>query len=204
MRRIADRDPKRMRVLLIHCHPRPDSFSAALRDAARAALEQAGHEVELRDLYAEGFVPAMGAAERSTYHDAPGNLAGIEEHVASLRRAEALLLVYPTWWYGMPAMLKGWFDRVWAPGVAFRLGEGAIEPLLTNIRRIAVVTTYGSPAWLLWYIGRIDRKLIGRGIARLCARGCRVEWLSLTRMDHRTRRECETFRSRVRAHFARW
>lgn len=193
-----------MHVLLIFCHPRADSFSAALRDAAMEGLRAAGHTVELRDLYAEGFDPALSAEERGRYHDVSDNLAGIEDHVASLRRADALLLVHPTWWYGMPAMLKGWFDRVWAPGVAFRLGAGAIEPLLTNIRRIGVVTTYGSPSWLLWYIGRIDRKLIGRGIRRLCAKECRVEWLTLTRMDQRTREECEAFAGRVRARLAAW
>lgn len=193
-----------MRVLLIHSHPREDSLSAALRDAAQAALTGAGHEVEVRNLYAEGFQPALTAEERGRYHDLSDNLVGIEDHVESLRRAEALLLVYPTWWYGMPAMLKGWFDRVWAPGVAFRLGDGAIEPMLTNIRKIGVVTTYGSPHWLLWYIGRIDRKLLGRGIRRLCAKGCKVEWLTLTRMDQRTRPECEAFVGRVRAHLSRW
>lgn len=193
-----------MRVLMIHAHPREDSLSAALRDAAKAALEGAGHEVELRNLHAEGFDPVMGAEERARHHDIPRNLEGIGDHVASLRRAEALVLVYPTWWYGMPAMMKGWFDRIWAPGVAFNLGAGAIEPLLTNIRRIAVVTTYGSPTWLLWYVGRIDRKLVGRGIRRLCAKDCRVDWLSLTRMDHRTRPECERFVAKVRAHFAKW
>jgi putative NADPH-quinone reductase len=193
-----------MRVLMIYVHPRDDSLCAALRDAARAALESAGHQVELRDLYAEGFRPALSAEERGRYNDADENLAGVEDHVDSLRRADALLLVHPTWWYGMPAMLKGWFDRVWAPGVAFRLGAGAIEPLLTNIRRIGVVTTYGSPQWLLWYIGRIDRKLIGRGIRRLCARDCKVEWLTLTWMDQRSRAECEAFVGRVRSHLARW
>lgn len=193
-----------MHVLMIYCHPREDSLCAALRDAARQALEGAGHTVEVRDLYAEGFRPALSAEERGAYHDVPDNLTGIEDHVASLRRAEALLLVHPTWWYGMPAMLKGWFDRVWAPGVAFRLGAGAIEPLLTNIRRIGVVTTYGSPTWLLWYIGRIDRKLIGRGIRRLCAKDCRVEWVTLTRMDGRTRGECEAFVERVRDRLRKW
>ncbi len=193
-----------MHVLLVHAHPRADSLSAALRDAARSALESAGHTVEVRDLYAEGFDPAMDAEERGRHHDIPRNLEGIEDHVASLRRAEALLLVYPTWWYGMPAMLKGWFDRIWAPGVAFNLGDGAIEPLLTNIRRIGVVTTYGSPNWLLWYIGRIDRKLVGRGIRRLCAKGCTVEWHSLTRMDTRRRDECTAFIERVRQRLSRW
>ena len=193
-----------MHVLMIYAHPRADSLSAALCDAAKAALESAGHSVELRDLYAEGFQPALTAEERGAYHDTDNNLVGIEDHVASLKRAEALLLVHPTWWYGMPAMLKGWFDRVWAPGVAFRIGDGAIEPLLTNIKRIGVVTTYGSPTWLLWYIGRIDRKLIGRGLRRLCAKNCRVEWVTLTRMDQRTRPECEAFVHRVSAHFSSW
>jgi putative NADPH-quinone reductase len=193
-----------MKVLMIHAHPRADSLSAALRDAAKAALEGAGHRVELRDLYAEGFNPVLTAEERGRYHDIPDNLEGIEDHVASLRRAEALVLVHPTWWYGMPAILKGWFDRVWAPGVAFNLGSGAIEPALTNIRRITIVTTYGSPTWLLWYIGRIDRKLFGRGMRRLCAPDCKVEWVTLTRMDQRTRAECEAFVRRVRTHFAKW
>ena len=193
-----------MHVLMIFAHPREDSLSAALRDAARAALEGAGHTVELRDLYAEGFRAELTGDERGRYHDVDGNLEGIEDHVAALRRAEALVLVHPTWWYGMPAILKGWFDRVWAPGIAFTLGDGAIKPLLTNIRRIAVVTTYGSPTWLLWYIGRIDRKLIGRGLRRLCARDCKLEWVSLTRMDQRTRAECGAFVDRVRRHFARW
>jgi putative NADPH-quinone reductase len=193
-----------MRVLMIYCHPRPDSLCAALRDTAKAALEAAGHQVDLRDLYAEGFQPALTAEERGRYHDVSANLAGIEDHVESLRRADALLLVHPTWWYGMPAMLKGWFDRVWAPGVAFRLGEGAIEPMLTNIRRIGVITTYGSPHWLLWYIGRIDRKLFGRGIRRLCAEGCRTDWYTLTRMDHRSRSECAAFVARIGREMARW
>ncbi|WP_439548255.1 NAD(P)H-dependent oxidoreductase [Falsiroseomonas sp.] len=193
-----------MRILLVHSHPRADSLNTALRDAARESLEAAGHVVEVRDLYAEGFDPVLSAEERGVYHDVPDNCAAVADHVESLRAADALVLVYPTWWYGMPAMIKGWFDRVWAPGVAFKIGEGAIEPLLTNIKRIAVVTTYGSPTWLLWYIGRIDRKLMGRGIRRLCAKDCKVEWITLTRMDQRTRAECESFVARTRAHFRRW
>ena len=193
-----------MRILMIHAHPRTESYSAALRDAAQAALQAAGHVVEVRDLYAEGFAAALTADERERYHTEGENEVGIEDHVAALRRAEALVLVYPTWWYGLPAILKGWFDRVWSPGVAFRLGDGAIEPLLTNITRIAVVTTYGSPSWLLWYIGWPDKRLIGRGIRRLCAKGCRLDWLHLNRMDQRKAPELEAFLGKVRAHFSRW
>ena len=193
-----------MRVLLIYCHPRSDSYSAALRDATTAALTAAGHTVELRDLYTEGFGAVLSAEERARYHTEGANEAGVEDHVAALRRAEALVLVYPTWWYGMPALLKGWFDRVWSPGVAFRLGAGAIEPLLTNIKRIGVVTTYGSPSWLLWYIGWPDRKLIGRGIRRLCAKGCALDWVYLNAMDQRKPAELTAFLEKVRLHFSRW
>jgi NAD(P)H dehydrogenase (quinone) len=139
-----------MKVLMIACHPRADSYSAALREAAWEALTAAGHEVRLRDLHASGFVPVMSAEEHRVTNMPGANEAAVAQEAADLRWAEALVLVYPTWWYGMPAMLKGWFDRVWLPGIAFRIGPGAIEPLLTHIRRIAVVTTYGSPLWLLW------------------------------------------------------
>jgi hypothetical protein len=106
-----------MRVLLIFCHPRPDSFSAALRDAAVDGLTSSGHSVELRDLYAEAFDPVLSAHQSGTYFDEAESVHGVEDHVAALRRAEGLVLVYPTWWFGMPAMLKGWLDRAWLPGV---------------------------------------------------------------------------------------
>jgi NAD(P)H dehydrogenase (quinone) len=193
-----------MKVLVVHAHPRADSYSAALRDAALRGLRAAGHEVELRDLHAENFDPVMRSDERARYHDTSKNLTGIEADVAQLRAADALLLVYPTWWYGMPAMLKGWFDRVWVPGVTFTLGRGAIEPALTNIKRIGVVTTYGSPLWLLWYLGWPDRRVLGSGIRRLCAKGCALDWLYLTRMDQRDDADRRAFLARVEQRLARW
>ncbi len=193
-----------MRVLLVHCHPRADSLSAALADAAEASLLGGGHVVERRDLYAEGFSPAVTDKAHRQYMDFAANQQGVEEDVAQLQRAEALLLVYPTWWYGMPAVLKGWFDRVWVPGVTFVVSAGAIQPRLTNIRRIGVVTTYGSPLWLLLWLGWPDRRVIGGGIRRLCAKGCRLDWLYLTRMNFRTRTECTGFIDRVKARLSAW
>ena len=194
-----------MRVLVIYCHPRPDSFSAALRDAVLRGLAEAEHSVVLRDLYLEGFDPVLPAGQRGAFYDEGDNALGLGDHVAALRRAEGLVLVYPTWWFGMPAMLKGWFDRVWLPGVAFRLGgPKVLEPLLTDIRRIAVVTTYGSPGWMLWWVGWPDRRVVRRGLRPLCGRGCRVDWLGLTRMDVDSAARRERFLSAVRRHFSRW
>ena len=194
-----------MRILLIYCHPRPDSFSAALRDAAIEALTAASHTVETRDLYAERFDPALSSQERGVYFDKPDLPATIADHAASLRQAEGLLLVYPTWWFGMPAVLKGWLDRVWLPEVAFRLGGlRALVPLLTNLRRIGVVTTYGSPWWSLWWVGWPDRRIVRRGLRPLCASNCRVDWMGLTGMDADRPARRRRFVEKVWRGLARW
>lgn len=194
-----------MRVLLIYCHPRPDSFCAALRDAAVEVLRSNGHAVDVRDLYAEGFHPVLSAEERGHYYDETLNRRGVESHVASLQRAEALLLIYPTWWFGLPAMLKGWLDRAWVPGVAFRLdGNGGLQPQLAHIRRIGVVTTYGSPRWRLWLMGWPDWRLVRWGLRTLCAPHCRLDWLALAGMDTCTASERQRLSRRVRTRLAGW
>ena len=195
-----------MRVLVIYCHPIADSFSAALRDAAVDGLTSAGHSVELRDLYAEAFDPVLSTFQRGVYFsDETASMRGLEDHIASLRRAEGLVLVYPTWWFGMPAMLKGWLDRVWLPGVAFQLGGvKALVPLLTELRRIAVVTTYGSPWWLLCWVGWPDRRIVKRGLRPLCAAGCRIQWLGLTGMDTDRLDRRQRFVAKVKRHLTAW
>ena len=194
-----------MHVLLIYCHPNPDSFNAALRDAAVAGLTASGHSVESRDLYAEGFDPVLSRHQRDVYFDEAETVCGVEDHVAALRRAEGLVLVYPTWWFGMPAMLKGWLDRVWLPGVAFRLGGiKVMMPLLTNIRRIGVVTTYGSPWWLLWWVGWPDRRVVRRGLGPLCAPRCHIQWIGLTQMDVDSPTRRGRFLDRVRRSLSDW
>ena len=196
-----------MRVLVIYAHPLADSFAAALHRAVVAALRRGGHEVDDCDLYAEGFVPVLSAAERRDYNTPTPDLAGVATHVARLRAAEALVLCFPTWWYGMPAILKGYFDRVWAQGVAFRLpeGGGAILPALANIKKLWVVTTYGAPWWLIRLVLRDPvRAVILGGLARLCGRGTRTRFLALYNIDGASRARCAAFLARVERAFARF
>ena len=189
-----------MRVLVVFAHPLADSFAAALHRAVVETLRRNGHEVDDCDLYAEGFDPVLTAAERRVYNTPHPDLSGVTDHVRRLRAAEALVLCFPTWWYGMPAILKGWFDRVWATGVAFTLleGGGAIRPALHNIKKFAVVTTYGSPWWLMNLVLRapVRAVLIG-GLRRLCARDCRWIFLALSNIDGAAPARCARFLARV-------
>jgi NAD(P)H dehydrogenase (quinone) len=208
-----------MHAHVILAHPEPQSYNAHLAATARTTLEAQGWSVSISDLYQLDFDPRERAshyAERiapqrfdvqseqrnaSSGGTIPSDVAS---EIALLEKADLVILQYPMWWHLPPAMLKGWFDRVWLPGVVFRIGPGAIEPLLVNIRRISVVTTYGSPPWLLWYIGWPDFKVMNRGLRRLCAKDCRLDWLYLTRMDQRQRPELERFLGRVDGFFAEW
>jgi NAD(P)H dehydrogenase (quinone) len=189
-----------MRVLVVYAHPLADSFAAALHRTVVAALQRGGHRVDDCDLYAEGFQPVLTAAERRAYNTASPDLAGVTDYVARLKAAEAVVLCFPTWWYGMPAILKGWFDRVWTNGVAFTLpeGGGAIRPALHNIRKFAVVTTYGSPWWLMNLVLRapVRAVLIG-GLRRLCAPDCRWIFLALSNIDGASRTRCARFLAHV-------
>ncbi len=135
-------------------------------------LTARGWEVDLCDLYAEEFNPVLSAAERRGYHDTATNCAPVEPYVARLRAADALVFVFPVWNFGFPAILKGFIDRVFLPGVSFTLDQGLVAPALTNIRKMAAVTTYGATKWrailasdpprhvikrALWFVSRPDK-----------------------------------------------
>jgi NAD(P)H dehydrogenase (quinone) len=107
-----------MRVLVIYCHPVAESFASAAHRTVLEGLAEAGHEVTDVHLYAEHFDPVMSRQERLDYLNTERNERLVQRYDDQLAVAEALVLVYPSWWYGVPAMLKGYFDRVWQPGVA--------------------------------------------------------------------------------------
>jgi putative NADPH-quinone reductase len=190
-----------MRTLVVHCHPNPESFSAALHATACAALRKGGGDLRVIDLYAQGFDPVMKRDERVAYIDNPGLIeARVQPHVDALRWAEHLVFVYPVWYHGPPAMLKGWLERVFLPGVAFspatRKGDKT-APGLRHVRRLTVVTTSGAPHWWLWVVGNPNRRLFTRAIRGLCARACRVTWLQLTDMNNVTAQDRSAFLERV-------
>src|SRR5882724_11966161 len=120
-----------MRVLVLFAHPVETSFSAALHRQTVEALTLAGHRVDDCDLNAEGFNPVLTRQERIDYHDLSRNRAYAGPYVDRLLAAEALVLVFPVWNYGYPAILKGFVDKVFLPGVSFDLkADGGYTPTL--------------------------------------------------------------------------
>jgi NAD(P)H dehydrogenase (quinone) len=189
-----------MRVLVVYCHPVPDSFCATVRDAAVEALTARGWDVRLVDLYAEGFDPVLGADERRHYHDRAPTDPALAPHIENLKWAEAILFVYPTWWYGLPAMLKGWLDRVWATDVAFKLPAdgGRIISLVPHITRIGAVTTCGA-TWLISFLmGQPGRKTILRGMRALCAPRSHTLYVAHYDMDRSTAASRAAYLEKVR------
>jgi NAD(P)H dehydrogenase (quinone) len=195
-----------VRVLVIYCHPVAESFAAAAHATVLQTLAVSGHDVTDVDLYAEGFDPVMSRQERLDYQNTARNIRPVRKYDDQLAVAEAVVLVYPAWWYGMPAMLKGYFDRVWLPGVAFDVTPDGrvLTERLQRIRRIIVVTTYGGSWWLVRIaLGDPARKVVARAVRSLCARGCRVDWYVHYNMDRATPRRLSRFLDRVRAGVSR-
>ena len=195
------RDATGLNILVVYCHPVATSFSATLHSVVLECLRAARHEVIDLDLYGEGFDPALSQQERLGYYDTRSNIASVQKYVDQLLGSEAIVLVYPSWWYGMPAMLKGYFDRVWLPGVAFDVtpGVGVITHRLSQIRWIVVTTTYGSPWWIIrFFMGDPARKFVSRGLRRLCGRGCLVDWYIKYDMDRATPNQLSRFLDKIR------
>ena len=194
-----------MRLLLILAHPVADSFAAAVAETARAALIAHGHEVDWLDLYGEDFEPRLSMAEHRAYFREPHDLSTIDSHVARLRAAEGLIFVFPTWWFGFPAMLKGYFDRVFAPGVAFAHDPGGgIVRGLTNIRLLYALTTTGSPFWLVRFVLRDPvRRVLRWGIAPMCAKGVTFRMMNLHDMDRADEAKRRAHLERVRKAMSR-
>lgn len=193
-----------MNVLVVYCHPDPGSFVAAVRDRALTSLADGGHTIRTTDLYASGFDPCFDGHDRRT-HLEPGTAPGLRDHADDLTWCDALVLVYPTWWSGQPAMLKGWIDRVWVNGVAWTLPAGStrIRPLLRNVRRIVVVTTHGSSKFVNALQGEGGKRVVARALRSLCNRRCRTAWVAMYGLDTATATERTAFLDRVERRLAK-
>lgn len=195
-----------MLIQVVHCHPLTESYNHALFGAIVATLERGGHRVIATDLYREGFAPGLTEAERRSYFAPVYDDAAVAAQIDILRRIDGIVFCFPQWWFSMPALLKGYFDRVWAPGVAFahdRAG-GRITPLLHHVKLFGVVTSYGSPWWLVrFYAGDPCRKVLMRALKPMCGAATRTFYLAHYDMDRSTPESRARFLARIEARLAR-
>ncbi|MEM0949628.1 MAG: NAD(P)H-dependent oxidoreductase [Pseudomonadota bacterium] len=189
------------RALVLFAHPCPESYSASLHTATVETLQARGWEVDDCDLNAEGFQPVLTEKERRGYHEEPANIAPVAAYVERLRAADALVMVFPVWNFGYPAILKGFLDRVFLPGVSFRLEDGKVKPNLTHIRRLAAVTTYGGTRMRAILAGDPPRKSVRRAVWHVC-RPRSMRYLALYDMNRALEHKRRDFVGRVRRELA--
>jgi NAD(P)H dehydrogenase (quinone) len=194
-----------MRALVVYCHPIEGSFCSALRDAAVSGLRKAGHSVDIIDLAADSFNPVMYEDEWLSYTTmSPAFPPDVAKYVELVKRAEVMVLVYPTWWSSVPAQLKGWSERVFMPSVAFKMNsKNQVRPALENLRRIVTVTTFGSPWVYVKAMNDNGSRLFSRSLRLTCIHRVRFLRLAHYRMDRSTPESRIAFLAHVEDKLAR-
>jgi NAD(P)H dehydrogenase (quinone) len=194
-----------LRVFLLYANPVVASFGATLHKQVVTTLRSRGHEIDDCDLYAESFNPVMGEQERMRYHNADLNRAPIAAYADRLLAAEALVLVYPVWNEGFPAILKGFFDRVFIPGVSFKIGpDGAAIPNLQKLRKLAAVCTYGASRTTSFLLGDPPKRVVKRLVRSMPGHAVRCDYLAYYDMDHSNPEQRAAFLEKVKRTFEAW
>ena len=188
-----------MKILVLYAHPVETSFNAALHRLIVERLTAAGHSVDDCDLYAEDFDPRLTRAERLAYHDPRSADESVASYVARVLAADALVLCFPVWNFGYPAILKGFLDRVFLPDVSFRLCDGKVRPSLHNIRKVAAVTTYGGSRFRAFLMGDPPRKLVHRVLRSTVRPFAPVSYLTHYSMNLSTDASRDRFLAKVTA-----
>jgi len=170
-------------------------------------MTEMGHKVTLEDLYAENFDPVLTVAERKSYYSGAYDSSTVLKEVERLKAAECIVIVFPTWWFGFPAILKGWFDRVWGPGIAYDHASdfGPITPRLSNLRKVLAVTTLGAPWW-------VDRLIMWQPVKRVikiallgaCGKNSSFQYLCLYKSEKLSDKTIARFEHKIDRALKSW
>ncbi len=189
-----------MDVLVIIAHPCNDSFTFAMARSAMAGLKAAGHRVDVIDLYADEFRATMSLDERNAYESGDPIIdPQVRDYANRVERAGVLVFVYPTWWSGLPAILKGWLERVMVPGVAFEIDRlsGKVRPRLEGVAHIIGISTYGSPRSFVRFVNDNGRRVLTRSLRLSCGVRTKRTWHALYGIDSSSQEQRLDFLNRV-------
>jgi NAD(P)H dehydrogenase (quinone) len=194
-----------LRILVLFAHPVETSFGAAIHGKLVATLRARGHEIDDCDLNAEGFDPVMTRQDRIEYYDVGINRARVSRYVDRLLAAEGLIFSFPVWNMGFPAILKGFVDKVFLPGVSFYLtANGDFTPALHNVKRLGAVCTYGGARVTTFLAGDPPRRFVKRSMRAICAPGASCDYVAHYDLDHSKLERRAAFLKEVEARFSKW
>jgi putative NADPH-quinone reductase len=196
-----------MNILVVTAHPLKNSLCTTLADHIVSRLKTLGHTITIEDLYETDFDPVLSDRERERYYSDRYDATAVANEVRRLEAAEALVMVFPTWWFGFPAILKGWFDRVWVPSVAYDHASdfGPIRPRLNGLQKAFVVTTLGAPWWvdylILW---RPVKRTLRFALLGACARKCRLKYLPFYKCEQVGNERVHRIKNRIDAQLSKF
>ncbi|MCK6264236.1 NAD(P)H-dependent oxidoreductase [Vibrio sp. ZSDE26] len=193
-----------MKCLVVLAHPLENSLCRHLSNKTVVHLDSKGYEITVKNLYQDEFDPVLSQSERNSYYANPFDSTRLIDDIAQLRDAESLVLIFPTWWFGFPAILKGWFDRVWAPGHAYDHASdlGAITPRLDNLKEVKVLTTLGSPWWVdTFVLWKPVKRILKFALLGECTKGCTFKMLSFYKSESASTSRVERFVGKIKATF---
>lgn len=193
-----------MKAMVVYAHPVETSFNAAIFATVKETLRQRGHEVDACDLYAENFPAILTREDRLLYHEIPANRALALPWIERLEAADALVLVFPTWVFGPPAILKGFCEKVFLPGVAFELVDGKARGALRHLKRLGGVSTYGGTRLRALLAGDPPRRLLTRILRFYVGPGVPVSYLGCYDMNRIDEVRGKAFLDKVRAAYSTW
>ena len=193
-----------MRVMVVYAHPVETSFNAAIFAAVTETLRGRGHEIDACDLYAENFPAIMSREDRLLYHEIPANRALALPWIERLEAAQALVMVFPTWVFAPPAILKGFCEKVFLPGIAFELVDGRVRGALKHLKHVGGVSTYGGTRWRAFLAGDPPRKLLTRTMRAYVGPNVPVSFFGCYDMNRIDEARGKAFLDKVRAAYARW
>lgn len=196
-----------MKCLVVIAHPLRESLCNSLAVKVIESLTAVGHEVLVEDLYRNEFAAALTVSERASYYGQCYESTAVHSEIDRLLSADGIVLCFPTWWFGFPAILKGWFDRVWGPGVAYDHANdlGPIKPRLHSLRKVLAITSLGSPWWVDKIVMRQPvKRVLKTAILGTCAPACHFEMLSLYKSERLERARVERFAARVERALSNW
>ncbi len=187
-----------MKVVIVFNHPYDGSFCNAILDAVTKGLEKANHEIDLIHLDKDNFNPVMTSADLKAFRDKMPVDPKVIEYDNRIKTADHLIFIFPIWWELMPALMKGFVDKVIFPGIAYDYKDASntyMKPLWTNLKGVTMITTMNTPNWLYWALfgnaikkammlgtfwkmGYKNRKWISFNEVKMVSQEKRTKWLS--------------------------